>query len=123
MGKPGLFSHAAAVLPVDNALETAQFYHDKLGFKVSFTYGDPPYYAIDRRDEWVTIHFSEREDTTKKIEPCSIYVFVHDVDAVYEEYKAGGMQIFAPPENQEYGMREFELKDMNGHFLVFGQEL
>lgn len=116
-----LFSHLAPVLPVDNIGETTAFYRDKLGFDVAFTWGDPPYYAVVKRDESVGIHFSEREDTTVMMPACMVYIFVNDVDAVYEEYLKNGLDIFSPPENQDYGMREFELKDLNGHFLIFGQ--
>ena len=109
------------MLTVDNATETAEYYQDKLGFTISFLWGEPPYYAIVGRDDIVSLHFSEREDTTKPIAPSHVYVFVADVNAVYEEYKAKGLKIFSPPEDQEYGMREFEIVDPNGHFLTFGQ--
>jgi uncharacterized glyoxalase superfamily protein PhnB len=118
-----LFSHAAPILAVDNAVETATYYKDKLGFTIEFLYGDPPYFAIVSRDDAVSIHLSEREDTSTKIPPSSVYIFVDDVDAVYAEYKAKGLKIFAAPEDQDYGMREFELSDLNGHFLIFGQAL
>ena len=118
-----LFSHAATVLPVDNVVETTAFYKRVLGFEITLTYGDPPYYAIARRGDHVNIHFSEREDTSKKINPCAVYVFVNDVDAVYEEYHSRGVEIFAPPDDQEHGMREFDVRDMNGHFLTFGQTI
>ena len=108
----GLFSHCAPVLPVDNALETARFYEAKLGFEISFAHDEPPSYVILRRDG-VSIHLSEREDTTKKIEPYHVYVFVSDVDAVYEEYRSKGLAIAALPEDQDYGMREFDMVDPN----------
>lgn len=117
-----LFLHCAPVLPVDNALDTGRFYEAKLGFKISFTYGEPPSYIGLRRDG-VSIHLSEREDTRKKIEPCHVYVFVSDADAVYEEYRSKGVTIATPPEDQDYAMRDFDLVDPNGHFLTFGQNL
>lgn len=117
------FLKCASVLPVDDAVATAEFYRDTLGFEIAFTWGDPPYYAIVARGDGVGIHLSEREDTSRRIQPCSVYIFVDDVDAVYEEYKTNGLEMFAPPEDQEYGMREFEVRDMNGHFLTFGQRL
>jgi uncharacterized glyoxalase superfamily protein PhnB len=91
------------------------------GFTVTLTFGDPPYYGIVRRGEKVTIHFSEREDTTSNIAPATVYVFVDDVDAIYEEYTGKGLDIFTPPEDQDWGMREFEVCDCNGHFLIIGQ--
>lgn len=117
------FSHVAPVLPVDDAVLTAEYYKTKLGFDISFVYGDPPYYAIVQRGENATIHFSEREDSSTPITPCHVYVFVSDVDALYQEYEAKGIPAFSPPENQQYGMRELEIRDPNGHFLTFGQEL
>jgi uncharacterized protein YecE (DUF72 family) len=105
-----MFSHAAPVLPVDNAVASAEFYRDQLGFQIEFMHGDPPYYAIVSRDNAVTIHFSEREDTSKKIHPCSVYIFVNDVEAVYEEYKSKGMKMFSPPEDQDTRARHTRMK-------------
>jgi uncharacterized glyoxalase superfamily protein PhnB len=116
-----LFRSAAPVLPVDNAAQTAEYYRETLGFVVAALQGDPPYYAIVGRDG-VEIHLSEREDTSKPIERCAVYVYVNDVDSLFEEYQRRGVEMFAPPERQESGMREFELCDPNGHFLTFGQQ-
>jgi uncharacterized glyoxalase superfamily protein PhnB len=109
-------------LPVDNAAETAEYYRSTLGFTIERLEGAPPYYGVVGRDG-VSIHLSEREDTSKPIERCAVYVIVSEVDALYEEYARKGIKLFAPPENQDNGMREFELADMNGHFLTFGQKI
>ena len=119
---PGGLTDSAAVLPVDNLAATLEFYEEKLGFKAVYTYGDPPHYAILMRDE-VSIHMAEREDTTTEIQPCSVYIYVTDVDAIYKEYKSKKLEMFLPPEDQGYGMREFEVPDINGHFLTFGQRI
>jgi uncharacterized glyoxalase superfamily protein PhnB len=117
-----LLQGAAPVLPVDNAAQTAEYYRVTLGFTIERLEGDPPYYAIVQRDG-VLVHLSEREDTSKPIERCSAYIYVSDADALYEEYRRIGIEMFAPPENQDNEMREFELSDMNGHFLTFGQKI
>ncbi len=116
------FRAAAPVFPVDNAAETAEFYRKTLGFKIKSLYGDPPYYAVVERDG-VEIHLSEREDTSKSIDRCAVYVYVDDADSLYEEFVGKGLEMFAPPEDQENGMREFELTDNSGHFLMFGQKI
>ena len=116
------FIDSAPVFPVDDAAKTARYYRDKLGFTVEATYGEPPHYVIARRDE-VRIHFSEREDTSQAIPPCTAYLRVRDANALFGEYKLKGIAMFSPPEDQEHGMREFELSDLNGHFLRFGQKL
>lgn len=113
---------ASPVLSVDNVPDTAEHYCKMLGFEILSLYGEPPYYAVVERNG-VRIHLSEREDTSTPIEKCAVYVYVDDADALYEEFKGKGIKMFAPPENQENGMREFELTDYNGHFLMFGQKV
>lgn len=116
-----LFEDVSPVLPVDDLGAALAFYRDRLGFDDSFQWGEPPYYAIVKRGQGVSIHLSEREDMSVEIQPRVVYVFVSDVDAVYEEYHARGLEMFSPPTNQDYGMREFEVRDNSGHFLIFGQ--
>lgn len=115
------FLDVAPVLPVDDLAQAMEFYRHQLGFEETFTWGDPPYYAIVKRGPGVSIHLSEREDMREKIQPRMVYVFVEDVDALYEEYRGRGLPMFSPPEDQDYGMREFEVRDGSGHFLTFGQ--
>ena len=118
----GRFQAAAPVFPVDNAAETAEYYRTMLGFKIKLLYGEPPYYVVVERDG-VEIHLSEREDTSSPIDRCAVYVYVDAADLLYEEFEGKGIEMFAPPENQENGMREFELTDNSGHFLMFGQKI
>ncbi len=116
------FSRSASVLPVDDLKETAAYYQEAFGFDLSFMWGEPAHYAVLKRDG-VGIHLTEREDTSTKIRPSTVYMFVNDVDALYEEFKARGIEMFSPPETQDYGMREFEVSDPNGHFLIFGMNV
>jgi len=112
---------ASVVLAVDNLQDTLEWYADKLGFAAKFTWGEPAFFAIVQRDH-VAIHLSEREDTSKPIAPSTLYVFCNDVDALYEEYHRNEVEMFQPPQDMEYGMREVDVRDVNGHFLTFGQE-
>lgn len=112
---------ASAVLAADNLQDTLDWYAEKLGFSAKFTWGDPAFFAIVQRDR-VAIHLSEREDTSKPIAPATLYIFCADVDALYAEYHNNEVEIFQPPQDMEYGMREIDVRDVNGHFLTFGQE-
>ncbi len=120
MGEQKRFVRCAPIFPVDNATKAAEYYRDTLGFEIKALFGDPAFYVVVQREE-VRIHLSEREDTRRKIEPCSVYIFVREIDALYDELRGQGVQMFSPPENQPYGVREFEMSDLNGHFLVFGE--
>jgi uncharacterized glyoxalase superfamily protein PhnB len=50
-------------------------------------------------------------------------VFVDDVDAHYERTKAAGADIERPPEDQEYGVRDYGVRDPEGHRFWFSQRL
>ncbi|NNE66742.1 MAG: glyoxalase [Pyrinomonadaceae bacterium] len=118
------FSHAATVLPVDDVRATADYYRDMLGFEISFEWGDPVTYAVLKRGESVSVHVVERDDDSK---PSSVhtalYVFVHDVDKVYYEYRSKGVEIASEIGDREYGMRDFDIKDINGFLLSFSMNL
>lgn len=45
------------------------------------------------------------------------------LDALFETYKAHGVEIVAEPQDKPWGFREFAIKDDNGHVLIFGRFL
>ena len=47
-------------------------------------------------------------------------VFVSDVDGVYAELAARGAKVLKPPQNYDYGMRDFDVVDLDGNQLTFG---
>jgi DNA-binding transcriptional MerR regulator len=118
---PRHFGGAAPVLRVPDVVAAAEEYRDKLGFEISFVWGEPAQYVTTRRDE-VAIHFSKAEAPLPGGGPISnIYLFVSDIDDVYEELKGRGAKITAELETWPYGMREFAVEDMNGYRLCFGE--
>jgi DNA-binding transcriptional MerR regulator/predicted enzyme related to lactoylglutathione lyase len=119
---PRHFGAAAPVLRVPDVVAAAEYYRDRLGFEISFLWGEPPSYATTHRDH-VLIHFT-KSGVAPAPQPDSvsnIYVFVTDIDDVYEELKGRGAKIVAEPETWPYGMREFAVEDMNGYRLCFGE--
>ncbi len=113
-------SHFAAVFPVENVDETISWYTEKLGFKVDFTWEDPITYAVMSRDG-VKIHFSKKEDQFQPSSThTSLYIFVFNVDEIFEEFKAKSL-VKGNLTNAEYGMRDFDITDLNGFRLTFGQ--
>ena len=52
-----------------------------------------------------------------------IYVYVEDVDAHYEQAKAGGAVISTEPEDQFYGDRNYRTEDCEGHQWTFAQHV
>ena len=51
------------------------------------------------------------------------YLFVENVDALNSEYAGKGVIITQSLKSRGHGMREFEIEDLNGYPLRFGQHL
>jgi uncharacterized glyoxalase superfamily protein PhnB len=116
--KPKLVG-AATLFVVEDVLASVAHYRDVLGFKVEFTYGEPTFYAGVERDD-VLIHLQAARETKRHVGQGAANVFVTEVDALYEELKARGARILKPPQDYAYGMRDFDLDDLDGNRLTFG---
>jgi DNA-binding transcriptional MerR regulator/predicted enzyme related to lactoylglutathione lyase len=118
---PRHFAAAAPVLQVPDVVAAAEYYRDMLGFEISFVWGEPPQYATTRRDD-APIHFTRGELPARERGPAAdIYLFVSDIDEVFEELKGRGAKITAGLETWPYGMREFVVEDLNGYHLCLGE--
>jgi catechol 2,3-dioxygenase-like lactoylglutathione lyase family enzyme len=105
------------------------FYVEKLGFEVSFKGPeDDPYFAIVERDgAWFML-----KAITPEVEPVpnytrhgwarwDAYIYVPDVDALYEEYKGRGVTFYSVLDVNSDNLRGFELQDADGYVLYFGR--
>lgn len=116
-----LFSHSSIILPITNVQQTAEYYRDVLGFSIEFLWEDPPSYAVLKRDDAVGIHLSKTDKPLEKERLPRLYIFVHDADAVYNEYVEAGAKIDEPIGDTDYQMREFVIEDLNGYKIVIGK--
>jgi hypothetical protein len=64
------------------------------------------------------LHLLSASQTSRLSGSGGICVFVRDVDAVYAELAARGARIVKPPQNKDYGMRDFDLIDLDGNQLT-----
>jgi uncharacterized glyoxalase superfamily protein PhnB len=116
--KPKLHG-AATLFVVQDVPKSVAHYSDVLGFTVEFTYGEPTFYAGVERDD-VTIHLQAAQQTKRQVGQGAINVFVTGVDALYEELKARGARVLNAPKDYPYGMRDFDIDDLDGNRLTFG---
>ena len=117
-------SHAATVFPVANVRESIDYYRDVLGFEINFEWEDPVTYAVLKKGEGVSIHFVQQADDFKPSkEHTAVYIFCHDVDAVYEECKKNGANITTDIGDRDYGMRDFDITDPNGYRISYSMGL
>jgi PhnB protein len=54
---------------------------------------------------------------------AQVHVYVDDVDAHYERAKAAGATIVSEPQDQAYGDRRYDAKDLEGQLWSFAQRV
>lgn len=116
---------------VDDVVASANFYRDTLGFNYQRMWGEPPCFTIVTRNG-AAVMLSQFEQSGL-MRPNSIansdggawdaYIWIDNADALYKEFGQKGVTITQPLCNQEYGCREFTIRDLNGYTLGFGQDL
>ena len=106
---------------------TLGYYGEKLGFACVGSYGDPPFYAIVARDG-LPVHFRSVDEVV--VDPAKYaeelldaYLLVEDVDGVYAEYVAKGVEFARGLGDMPWGLREFVVKDCDGRLLAFGADM
>ena len=112
---------AATVFVVSDIASSIEYYRSALGFKVTFHYGEPTLYACLCRDE-VALHLLAAHETKQLPGNGGMCVFVKDVDSVHAEFAARGAKVMKPPKDYDYGMRDFDVIDLDGNRLTFGME-
>lgn len=112
---------SAPVFVVTDLRASLAHYQEALGFDVAFTYGEPAFYAGVCRDR-VAIHLQAADRTPRAPGASQLTVFVSSADAIYAELRERGARIRKPPATYPYGMRDFDVEDLDGNVLVFGSE-
>lgn len=115
---------------VDDVVETANFYRDKLGFKYDRFWGDPPGFCMVHRSG-IVIMLSQLEKKgairpNRLADPedsaWDAYIWVDDADALRSEFGSKGVKIAREICDQPYGCRDFDVEDCNGYRLCFGHD-
>jgi len=119
MSEPLKLVGDACVFAVRDVAKSTALYRDVLGFNVTFQWGEPTYYVCLCRDE-VNLHLAAADKTGRLPGNGVVCIFVSDVDALHAEVAARGAKIVKPPHNYDYGMRDFDVVDLDGNRIVFG---
>jgi uncharacterized glyoxalase superfamily protein PhnB len=116
-----------AQLFVADVQNSCDFYREKLGFKVEFVYGDPPFYGQLRRDN-VRLNLRlisepvfaggirKREDLFS----ASITVATsHEIKQLFLDYQAAGTPFHQALKKEPWGARTFIISDPDENLLLF----
>jgi len=103
-------------LPVRDMPATLAWYRDALGCEIAWTWDDGSFAAIFH-GETVEIFFARGD---RPVAPPTCYVRVADADCLHALYRERGVTIVEPLASKPWGMREFAVRDPDGHVLRFG---
>jgi uncharacterized glyoxalase superfamily protein PhnB len=114
-------------LLVTDIKRSCEFFQQKLGFSLVFSYGEPPYYAQIRRD---AARLNLRSVETPVIEPTirdreellSVSMTVATADELkllFLEFQSAGVAFHQTLKKQPWGARNFIVKDPDGNLLLF----
>jgi len=112
---------------VTDIKRTSEFFQQKLGFSLVFTYGNPPYYAQVARDAArLNLRCVERtviESTVREREELlSVSMTVAtaaEIKLLFLEFQSAGVAFHQTLKKQPWGARNFVVKDPDGNLLLF----
>lgn len=111
------------VLSVKDLKKSAAYYQSELGFKTLWA-----------GEGW---HFLEREKFVVMLGECAnepsafetgdhsyfAYIDVKNIDELYREYSSKEVEIRSKPEDKPWGQREFSIRTIDGHRIMFGEKV
>ena len=122
-GEPFL-KDVAPVLLVRDVKASAAFFQQRLGFKIDFLHGLPPFYGAVSRDG-VCLHiryvhqplFAQAAVQEKSLICASIQV--SNAQGLFKEFKARGVEFAQTLTKQAWGGTDFQVRDPDGNVISF----
>jgi uncharacterized glyoxalase superfamily protein PhnB len=109
---------------VPDVRKTVDWYRD-VGFAVTATYDDNAgglSFAMVSFGTGEVMFSSGGRPSTHHRREVDLYVYTEDVDGLYDRLEHR-VEVVQGPHNMFYGMREIILRDLNGFWITFGQEV
>lgn len=110
------------VIAVPSVARSAAYYRDVLGFEVRWQ--DVPGWRLFVRDACV-IMAGECPDAPPASEigdhAYVAYVEVSGIDAFHADLVARGVEVIKTLRDEPWGMREFGIRTVDGHRMLFGE--
>jgi uncharacterized glyoxalase superfamily protein PhnB len=112
---------------VTNIKASLDFFTQKLGFAIAFTYGEPPFYAQVKRDgarlnlkcvDGAVIN-PELRDREELLSAAMTVASADQIKQLYLEFQSANVTFFQTLKKQPWGARNFSVKDPDGNLLLF----
>jgi catechol 2,3-dioxygenase-like lactoylglutathione lyase family enzyme len=103
-----LFKRATPIILVSDVQASAIFFRDKLGFRIDFLHGNPPFYAsVSRDDARLHLRFVHEAPYVAGVldreQAICAFVEVDNVKNLYAEYLAAGVDILGRLKKEPWG--------------------
>lgn len=115
----GSFAPAIPIIRVDNLKNAQRYYRDALGFQLMWDYGTPPDFGEVKRGESAFFMCQRCQGAT----PSWSFIFVDDVDKLYDELRSRGARVVRAPQNEEWQLREMHVADEDGNVIRFASRI
>ena len=120
-------TRALPVVIVTDFERAIEFYRDTLGFDVSYTYGEPPFWGEVRRDD---VAFNLRHNDESPWLPgvrddeqlLSIAITTTDAKALFLQYQDVGVDFQERLREKPWNAIEFVVRDPDGNLILFGSQ-
>ncbi|HTV67039.1 MAG TPA: VOC family protein [Rhizobiaceae bacterium] len=112
---------------VSNIEASCSFFEEKLGFKVSFKYGTPPFYAQVARDgaslnlRHVDQPVMDQNARTAE-ELLSATIIIDHAKPLFVEYMEAGVTFHQALRTEPWGARTFIIRDLDGNLICFAAD-
>jgi catechol 2,3-dioxygenase-like lactoylglutathione lyase family enzyme len=114
-------------LLVTDIQRSCEFFREKLGFSLVFSYGKPPYYAQVGRDaarlnlrcvEGPVLESTAR-DREELLSVSMTVATAEEIKLLFLEFRSAGVAFHQTLKKQPWGARNFIVKDPDGNLLLF----
>lgn len=110
---------------VADIARSCAFYVEKLGFRLVFSYGEPPFYAQVARDgarlNLRQVEHRVFDEAFRAAEPdaLSATLALDDAKPLFLELQQAGVVFHQPLRTEPWGARTFIVRDPDGNFIAF----
>ena len=115
---------AKPVINVANVQASAAFFRDKLGFKIDFLHGLPPFYgSVSRGGACLHLRFVHeqvfRDGVREEEQLLSAFLDVDNIKGLFAEFKVAGVRFVHPLRKEPWGASAFIVLDPDGNWICF----
>jgi hypothetical protein len=116
-----------AVLYVSDFRRSCDYFLTKLGFEIEFTYGEPPFFGLVRRDRarfclrlvCEPVFAGNIREKEKLLSAAVTVDTAAEIEELFLEFQSADTEFFQTLETEPWGARNFIVKDPDGNLLLF----